>query len=304
MASSSDLYNAIVALSPDVYWTLDEASGNAIQQGSSTVSDLAFSGSFTQAETELIPGDSTKFVSLTGGKGTATRGNLTLPFGSFSATFLIKVPGAPQENAGIFSVGAAGETTATNYQILYRFNTYPVMHIFWEFGSSGSDVILSPQTRLYRDIYDGTQFETKHVTLVKDSVGKTVSTYINGFLRETLSYSSEPSGGTSTSFFIGGVASAAPAETLTMSMGHFAFFQKVLIPQEVVDLAKASGFMAADYQLGVAELEVSSQDSEDWASAQDIKQKLEYAANKRLTISLDPLIDPSLLAGSEAYAIE
>ena len=304
MASSLDLYDAITALEPAIYWTLDEASGNAIQQGSSTVSDLAFSGSFAQAETELIPGDSTKFVSLTGGKGTATRGNLTLPFGSFSATFLIKVPSVPQENATIFSVGAAGETTATNYQILYRFNTYPVMHIFWEFGSSGSDVILAPETRLYRDIYDGTQFETKHVTLVKDSVGKTVSTYINGFLRETLSYSDEPSGGTSASFFIGGAAPAAPAETLTMSMGHFAFFQKVLTPQEIINLSKASGFMPEDYEFGQAELEVSSQDSEELATLESIKQKLEYAANKRLTISLDPLIDPSLLAGSEAYTIE
>jgi hypothetical protein len=303
MASSSELYNAITALSPSIYWTLDESSGNAIQQGSSTAGDLVFSGIFQQAATELIPGDSARFVSLDGGKGTASRGDLILPFGSFSATFLIKVPAVPQNTSTIFSVGASGETTATNYQMLYRFNTYPEMYIFWEYGSSGSDVALNAETRLYRNKYDGTEFQTKHVTLVKDSSTKTVYTYINGFLIESLSYSNEPSGGTSASFFIGGSAAAVPSETLTMSMGHFAFFQKVLTHQEVVDLTKASGFMPVDYQFGTPEFSLMDEDSEQFANLQTIKQNLEYSANKLLSVSPDPLIDPSLLAGSEAYNI-
>jgi hypothetical protein len=303
MASSSELYNAITALSPSVYWTLDESSGNAIQQGSSTAGNLAFSGTFQQAATELIPGDSTRFVSLNGGKGTATRGNITVPVRSFSVTFLIKIPQTPvQSNATFFSIGATGETTATNFQFLYRYSAYPSTQTLWEYGE-GTDELLDPIAYIYNK-HDGSEFNTtKHVTIVKDSSNKTFSIFINGYLKQTLQYVNEPTGGTSTSFFIGGAAVAAPTETLTMSMGHFAFFQRALTPQEVVDLSKASGFMPEDYQLGTLEFALSDEDSEQFANLQTIKQNLEYSANKLLSVSPDPLIDPSLLAGSEAYNI-
>lgn len=305
MASNTTLYNAVIALNPNVYWVLNESSGSPIQQGSSTVSNLALSGSYTYASAELIPGDTTKFLSLTGGKGTATRGNLALPFGSFSATFLIKVPAVPtQEFACIFAVGDIGETLASNFQIIYRFNTYPRMNIFWEYGSGGSDMGLTPETVLYRDVYNGTQFQTKHVTLVKDSVTKNVYIYINGYLREKLTYENESSGGTSSSFFIGGTTATIPDSTLTMSMGHFAFFQRVLTTQEIVGLAKTSGFMPESYVEKQTEFQVLNQLATDYSTLTSIKSILEYPASKLLTVALDPLIDPSLLQGSEAYATE
>jgi hypothetical protein len=303
MASSSELYNAITALSPSIYWTLDESSGNAIQQGSSTAGNLAFSGTFQQAATELIPGDSARFVLLDGGKGTASRGNITVPFRSFSATFLINIPETPtQVNATMFSIGATGETAATNFQFLYRHVAYPLTRTLWEYGD-GSDEILDTIVSIYNK-HDGSEFNTtKHVTIVKDSSNKTLSIFINGYLKQTLQYVNEPTGGTSTSFFIGGAAAAAPTETTIISMGHFAFFQRALTPQEVVDLTKASGFMPADYEIGTPEFSLMDEDSEQFANLQTIKQNLEYSANKLLSVSPDPLIDPSLLAGSEAYNI-
>ena len=304
MASNTTLYNAVIALNPAVYWVLNESSGNPIQQGSSTVSNLTLSGSYTHANTELITGDSTKFLSFTAGKGTATRGNLTLPFGSFSATFLIKVPAVPtQQFATIFSVGGEGDTQATNYQIIYRFNTYPAMNIFWEYDA-GSDTSLSPDTVLYRNLYDGTQFQTKHVTLVKDSTIKSVYIYINGYLRETLTYVNEPTGGTSSSFFLGGSATTIPDATLTMTMGHFAFFQRVLTLQEIVGLAKASGVLPESFVTTQTEFQVLNQLATEHATLASTKSILEYPASKLLTIALDPLIDPNLLQGSEAYATE
>lgn len=302
MATNQAVLDAITALNPTIYWVMDESSGNPVQQGSSTAGSLALSGSFTRANAELIPGDSTKFLSLTGGKGTASIGNITVPFGTCSFTFIVHVPSAPaSSNSTFFSVGATGETTATNFQFLCRYLTYPNLEFFWEYSSTGTNVEVDSGARIDSGIYNNTVFQPTHVTIVKNSTDKTITTYINGFRRETISYVTEPTGGTSTSFFIGGAAVAVPSETLTMNIGHFAMFQRLLSQQEVVDLAKASGFMPVDYDLGQAQFEISTENAENYATLESIKA-LDFSASKLLSITLDPLIDPSLLAGAEAYS--
>jgi hypothetical protein len=189
--------------------------------------------------------------------------------------------------------------------MIYRQSVYPITQILWEYGDGSDEFLLPDGSSSIYNKYDGSEFNsTRHVTLVKNSTNKTVSIYINGYLKEVLSYINEPSGGTSTSFFIGGAAVAIPSETLTMSMGHFALFQRVLTPQEVVELTKASGFMPEEYEFGDSEFEVLEESVENFATLQSIKETTEYSADKLLTISLDPLIDPSLVAGSEAYTLQ
>lgn len=304
MASNTTLYDAILALNPDVYWVLNESSGSPIQQGSSTAANLTLSGSYTHANGELIPGDTTKFLSLTGGKGSAARGNLVVPATTLSVTFLAKITSTPVTSATFFAIGATGETLATNYPIIYQFSTYPQVGFLWETGA-GDNVNAPSDVRLNTGLYsDGGEFPALHVTFVKNSSTKTITTYINGICREILAYTTEPAGGTSTGLFLGGSAATIPAETVQFDVGHFAYFQRALSREEVVGLAKASGFMPEDFAADQTEFEVLDQLATEHATLTSTKSLLEYPANKLLTIALDPLIDPSLLQGSEAYATE
>jgi hypothetical protein len=55
--------------------------------------------------------------------------------------------------------------------------------------------------------------------------------------------------------------------------------------------------------LNYAQFTVLEQDAESYATLESIKQTLEYPAIKLLSISLDPLIDSSVLDGSGAYTV-
>lgn len=303
MASNNTLYEAILAINPDAYWVLDEPSGSPVQQGSSTASNLTLSGSYTHANGELIPGDTTKFLSLTGGKGSAARGNIVAPATTMSVTFLAKITSTPQLYATFFSMGASGETLATNYPIIYQYNTYPQVKFVWEYAT-GDNIDLISDVRLNTGLYSGGEFPAMHITFVKDAVTKTVTTYVNGICRETLTYTTETAGGTSSGFYLGGSGAAIPAETLQFDVGHVAVFQRVLTREEVVGLAKASGFMSEDFGANETEYGVLDQLAAEHVTLASTKSLLEYPANKLLTVALDPLIDPSLLQGSEAYATE
>jgi hypothetical protein len=280
--SSSALYQKIQELSPQVYWVMNESSGDAIQQGSSTAGNLVLSGGFQRSDVELIPNDTTKFITLSGGKGTASRGNIALPLRSFSISMIVKLSSTSINTfSSFFSLMGSGETEVTNAQFLFRFINYPVVEVLSEY-SSGDDIRSEIGNMLY-PLYDSLQTSPKLITIVKDSEARTITSYVNGYLRSAISYSLEPTGGTSSSFFVGGTSAVIPAETLPMTVGHVAFFQRALTRQEVTEIAKSAGFMPINYTVPASEYSV--------IGASDLTSDIiNPTNNKLLNIADDDLI--------------
>lgn len=302
--SNSDLESAISALSPKLWYKCTETSGTTITNyGSATGCDLTLAGSYTLNDRALITGDAQKYLHLnagtstTGGRATSSGiGNFATPItGDWTISFLIEFISAMNTNDfWVFSHGSSGETTATNYQFAAIFNyPSPILYSFWEYGTGGTNVqptftnVINGGQPGYA-VYSGTSTNKFHITVVKDSTNMRLSYYINGIFKESVSYDTEPSGGTSNSLRLG---TATGSEAVTNStIGQLSYVDSKLSATTILNLAYQSGFSAINTLPAI-----SAQDLLHFGTYENTTSYLAAQSTKRLSISLDPLIDPTIL---------
>ena len=301
--SNSALESAISALSPKLWYKCTETTGTTITNyGSATGCDLTLAGSYTLNDRELITGDVQKYLHLnagtstTGGRAVSSGiGNLATPItGDWTISFLIEFISAINTNDfWVFSHGSLGETTATNHQFGIVFN-YPsaTMRSFWEYGSGGTNVdygftdVMSGGQPGYA-VYSETSTNKFHITVIKDSLYKRLSYYIDGVFKESLSYDTEPSGGTSNSIRIG--ASSGNEAVTNSTIGQLFYVDSKLSATSILNLAYQSGFSS------INTISISSADITHFGTYANTVSYLSAQSTKRLSISLDPSIDPTIL---------
>lgn len=107
---------------------------------------------------------------------------------------------SPQQ---IIGCAASGETEATNTQYLLDFNSFSYnLRYFHEYGA-GVNQFSSTYTLpagLHR------------VVCTRDAVSKQVLVYVDGVVRITYNYTTNPTGGSSAQFFLSGTSSSFPAD--------------------------------------------------------------------------------------------
>lgn len=283
MASSTELATAIDALSPIAYWKFNETSGtSSTRLGSSTAGNMALSGSYTIGSRELIIGDADRFVTLTGGYARATLGDIATPLvGSCSVSFLIDFISVSSGDSYLFTVGGSGETLATNhiFNLILTSSTY-ALSINHETGAGVNSDCQFNQPLLYPSGTGGKCL----ITVTRDNTLNIYKLYVNGIFRAVSSFTNDPSGGTSSTINIG----VDPGTTLTppsFAVGHFCFFDKVLTAAEIAGLGTASGYLDTVQQPTVANTSY-----------------INVVPDKRLQISSDPLVDPTLNSPETAFS--
>jgi hypothetical protein len=297
--SSQALKTSILALSPLVYWPLDETSGSSFAQlGTSTVGPMVASGTFTPGGQQLIPNDNTNFLQFgSGSSAIASRGNISGALETLSVSYIIKFNN-PISSTLLYPIafGASGETLATNFLIQHIFNpSSSNFSYLWEYSGGTNEQVDFPamlDLRYINNLLIDTT--TWLITTVRDSVAKTVSLYINGRLITTNAYTNNPAGGTSTAavFSLGNYSVFGMASNTNLfTMGHVCLFNRVLTTNEVQNLATTSGL--ADPLTGPVF---------DVVNNTDILVNPEVL--KVLYCAIDPLIDISVAFPEDAYTTE
>lgn len=194
--ASTTLAAAILADSPTGFWKLDETSGTTAADSSGNGYNLTYSGSYTLADSAIVPSDDTKRVRFEStGKASATTKLGTSP--PLTGDWTIEVVAVPYDISSsavrLLSLGASGETEAANYQFELRIGTNLQPSIFWEY-SAGTDQTVSAANG--STIIAARSGVALHLVVVKDGTANTLTFYVNGVKVSTASYSNEPSGGT------------------------------------------------------------------------------------------------------------
>lgn len=259
--SNSSLESAISALSPKLWYKCTETTGTTITNyGSATGCNLTLAGSYTLNDRELITGDAQKFLHLnsgtstTGGRAVSSGiGNLATPItGDWTISFLLEFVSTMNTSTDywVFSHGSSGESTATNHQFASIFTTpNAIPSSFWEFGTGGTNVT-STFTKVLNggllggyDAFSATSTNKFIVTIVKDSVEMLLNYYVNGFFKETISYSAEPTGGTSNSIRIG--ATSGSEAVTNSTVGHIFYVDSKLAYSDILNLAYEAGYVTS-----------------------------------------------------------
>lgn len=302
MATSSNLQTAILSLSPNLYYTLTETSGTTLTNlGSTTGANLTLTGTYTLADRELITGDATKFLRLNGGYAAGSRGDLAVPIVSYTVSFILEI--MPFSTIltlppSFFSISAAGDTLATNAQILIDYDQATAKPFaFHEYNVGVNDVSYF-NTMISLNALPNSAGVKAQLTIVKDGVSKTIKFYINGHLMEVQTFTNNTNGGTSTTIKIGSEGDNRPS--INGTMGHVCVWSRALTEQEVFVIHNASGYTTktAYNDLGMG---IESSFSNTWIDASGFASSLLTVASKRLSIALDPLIDYTVLDPAIAY---
>jgi len=96
----------------------------------------------------------------------------------------------------IVMMGTTGETEADNVLYNFRVNDSGVLSVLWEYGSGSNEAA----NRAAADITTGTWY---HVAIVRDVSENDVLFYVNGVLKETVSYTNDPTGGANGDLYVG-----------------------------------------------------------------------------------------------------
>lgn len=231
------LANEILADTPNVYWKLNEASGN-FSDSSGNARTLTASGSPSYRYCNLIPGSTEQHVywDASADKGTRadTCGFSTPVTGDWTIEVIICTQ-AVGSQVGIFGVGASGETEATNFQIYGRVEAGGGLGTFWENGAGATDVTTT--TTLYSATANGFPI---HVAIVKDGTANTVTYYINGRILDVKSYANEPTGGSSCTTEVHGNVGGGTMSPAAMA--HLAVFPSALSQARVTAHCRAAGY--------------------------------------------------------------
>lgn len=302
MPSNALVESTINDLTPRIYWKMKETSGTTLaQSGAATTAAISLSGTYTLADDELVVGDSTKFITFgTSGKGTASRGNYSVPVTTTSVSFLMKIKADFSDYTSaptIYMLGASGETEAVNVQQSLRF-TFPgrLISTNAEYGA-GVDLLNDYGVIFPGNFYSSNTVYHIAVTRGADAIsGKLVERmYVNGHYKFSSLLDSYPTGGTSAStFYINTIWDNRAG--LNVTLGHLAIWNRALTRSEVYSIAEAAGYNTYQY--------LPPQDSNSnqyWGDYETIQNTLKKSTSKSLLISSDPLINRSIINPEEAY---
>lgn len=303
MPSNALVESTINGLSPEIYWKMNQTSGTTIpQNGTATTGAISLSGTYTLADDELIIGDAARFITFgTDGKGTASKGNFTVPTTTTSVSFLMKMKAdfsnytdAPY----IYTLGTSGEQSTQNVQTSLRF-TVPERNISTLFErASGFDWIFD-----HGLIYPGNFYSSNtvyHIAITRgpDEISGIVKekVYVNGALRFTIEITNGyPEGGSAISnFYINTIWDDRPG--FNISLGHFAIWDRVISRSDIYSIAEAAGYNTYQYL-------VPKDETSDgyWGTYESIQANLKQTVSKTLLIPLDPLVDRTIINPEEAY---
>jgi hypothetical protein len=305
MSSSADLYSTIQGLSPLLHYPLTETSGTVLTNAGSlgTACNLTLTGSYTRAERQLISGDSTAFLKLNGGYATGSKGALPLPLTNMTLSVVLEIfPGTPlAQSPRIFTISASGDAEAQNAQALFGFDATTLIPIsFHENGSGVDNSVSATQTTALAAI-KGSANSKLHLTIVRDATSKVLNFYYNGALISSFGYDANPTGGSSTTVYLGTEQDLRPSHP--MAIGHMCLWNRVLSKSELFNLHTASGYSdqsSADY-LG---FDIQTADQTRWGTLESIQEYLKAEATKRLSIAVDPLLNPEIVNPEEAYSFD
>lgn len=240
--ASATLDTTILADTPTAYWKLDDPSGTTAADSSGNGYNLTYSGSYTLADTAIVPTDDTKRVQFTGatGKASATTKLGTSPplAGDWTITAIVMPLDVSTNPVRILSLGGAGETEVLNYQFELRISTGMQPQMFWEY-STGTDATASFVMGSANATLQANR--PVHIACVKDGTANTLTLYINGSKVSTYSYGNEPTGGTDSAMVttIGGASS-----TGTFVAGPVCFFNGSKLSETRIRAhARAAGFI-------------------------------------------------------------
>jgi len=222
--SAADLATAILADTPTAYYKCDETSGTTLYDSSGNSFDLTLSGSYALAYATLLGADATKYLYSTGTTWTATRSGtlgIAAPItGDWTAEFIMM--GEASASSPVFWIG--GGTSALenrNVQLDVGFiTTTQEIGNHWENGANVQNN--SGPSSYQAQIFGSPQ----HWAVVKDSVAKTLSFYVNGRLinASPISYTTETTGGTDGANMLTGVGANPDKTTRKCGVGHIAFY--------------------------------------------------------------------------------
>lgn len=300
MATNANLYSVIQGLAPLLHYPLTETTGTTLVNAGSlgTACNATLAGSYTLADRELIAGDTTKFLKLTGGRASASRGSLSMPVTNMTFSALLEVfPGTPLAlPPAIFAVSASGETEATNAQVLLSLNVSTLAPFSFHENSTGvNNQVTSTQT-IAAAASNNVGNTFVHVTITRDATNKIVNFYYNGGLLFSGTYTTNATGGTSTTVYIGTEADLRASHP--MAMGQLCLWNRVLTDTELFNLHTASGYNNLP-AIGYLGFQAVPSDTLNIATISDI---LAPTALKRLRIAYDALIDPGINNPQEVYS--
>ena len=302
MASNLETETVINALSPMVYWKMNETSGTTLaQSGSSTAAALTLYGTYTLANDELIAGDAARFIRFgTDGWGFGTKGDIATPVQETSVSFLMKINAdflgydvAPY----VFTLGTTGETSATNVQTSMRFlNTNRAISTFYETGSGGDREqnygLIDPN-----NFYSSNTVYHIAITRGPDELIPTTikeKIYVNGIFK-AIGERGYPSGGGSAKFYVNTIWDNRVG--FDISLGHFAIWDRALTREEVYSISEASGYNT--YASTLAEPDPTN--NTYWGTYNTIQSNLKQDVTKLLSIPLDPLVDQTIINPEDSY---
>lgn len=225
---------------PTAYWKVDETAGTTITDYSGNGHTLTLAGTYSLGRSKLVPTRPTaRYLYINGGTGNyagrAGTLGLTMPLnGDWTAEAIVSVADFLSAIRVMFSIMASGETEATNYQILHGFSSVGAPQILWE-HSAGTNItvsaIVGPMTPI--NVY--------HVVAVKDGDANVIKWYLNGVSWGTVSYATEPTGGSSANVRLGGDESSL---SIIGSIGEVAFYGGVELSAERIAIhAAAAGLL-------------------------------------------------------------
>lgn len=302
MATNANLYSVIQGLSPLLHYPLTETSGTTLVNAGSlgTACNATLAGSYTLADRELITGDSTKFLRLTGGRAVGSRGALALPVTNLTFSVLLEVfPNTPLAlPPAIFAVSAAGETEATNAQVLFSLNVSTLAPFSLHENSTGVNTQVTSTETIAAAASNARGNSLLHLTITRDATTRTVKFYYNGGLLFSDTYTTNPTGGTSTALYVGTEADLRASHP--MAMGQLCLWNRVLTDTELFNLHSASGYNTRP-SLGYLGLDANPSDI---LNIPVISSTLAPIALKRLRIAYDALINPNIINPEEAYSFD
>lgn len=263
---------------------------------------MSATGSVTAGSAELISGDSARFALFSsGGYTSASRGNVTVPFGDVTISYLIRFYPPYSSSANIFGLSLMGlgdSASTTNAQTYQYFTpTDGKFNEIMEYGTGANELVTTRYPLDPRFFVNGAD-NTFLVTTVRNSITKQLSTYINGKLFDRQTYTNNPTGGTAAGVVFSlsnNTAVGIQAGASSSAIGHVCMFSRTLTEQEVLGIADAAGRVD------------STPNSVRFPSTipqETTESALQPWVTKALLCAVDPLIDISVAFPDEAYTNE
>lgn len=231
----SNIDTEVAADSPAAYWKLNEASGNfADSSGGGRTLTVTGSPVSVYALTGYDPVNTTrKGPVVSGGQTDYASHASTLGLSTPITTFSVEWWGALSTAGDVLGIGASGETSATNFNVLARLTASGLVEVYWEYGSGTDVIVTSP-------IAGGPMGVFGHWCVTKDAATREVRMYRNGKLIGLSTYTAgeEATGGGSGVFALFGHPGSSVGGADGLMLGA-AFYPAALSEARVAAHARA-----------------------------------------------------------------